>query len=306
MRIIDTHCDALLKLWEKPSRSFFDDPAIEANASRLHAGSVAAQCFAIFVEPFIKSDQKFQAALEQADLFHEKVLQTPNMKWVKSWSDLDSIKDNEVGAILTLEGLDSIGDDLTKLRTLFRLGVLSVGLTWNQANLCADGIGEARGAGLTTLGKEVVQLNNENLVLTDVSHLSVKGFWEVMELADYPIASHSNALSLCDHPRNLNDEQIQALVKKEGYIGVVFHPIFVTGNEKATISDLITHIDHLCSLGATDHIGFGSDFDGIAVHIDQLEHSGQYDQLINQLLKYYPEEVVKGFAGENFIRMLPK
>ncbi|WP_100372964.1 dipeptidase [Bacillus sp. FJAT-45037] len=306
MRIIDTHCDALLKLWEDPTRNFLDDESIDANATRLANGEVMAQCFAIFVEPFIKSDDKFQAALEQIDLFHEKVLKTPSMRWIQKWSDLDHLQHDEIGAILTLEGLDSIGDDLVKLRLMYQLGVLSVGLTWNQANLCADGIGEERGAGLTTLGKEVVRMNNEKHVLTDVSHLSVKGFWDVMELANYPIASHSNAFSLCDHRRNLQDEQIKALVKKNGYIGVVFHPLFVTGKEEATIADLLTHIEYMCSLGATKNIGFGSDFDGINVNINQLEHAGHYDNLMNALLRYYPEEVVRGFAGENFSRMLPK
>lgn len=306
LKIIDTHCDALLKLWENHDRTFLDEPEIEANANRLLAGGVEAQLFAIFVEPFINSDQKFQAALEQADLFHQKVTTTSGMKWIKRWSELDDLKSDEVGAVLTLEGLDPIGDDLTKLRTLYQLGVLSVGLTWNQANLCADGVGEPRGAGLTLLGREVVKMNNEHHVLTDVSHLSVKGFWDVMELARYPIASHSNAYSLCDHPRNLNDDQIKALIEKDGYIGVVFHPLFTTGRDTAEIADLLTHIDYLCSLGAASHIGFGSDFDGINVYINQLEHSGKFPALIEELLKYYPEDMVKGFASENFKRIVPR
>ena len=146
----------------------------------------------------MKSDQKFHEALRQIDYFYEEVLaKNPEMKHLKTWPDFDELQEGEIGAFLTLEGVDPIGDDLAKLRTLFQLGVLSVGLTWNHANLAADGVEEPRGCGLSRLGKEIVQLNNQYRVFTDVAHLSERGFWDVMEQADYPIASHSNAKALC-------------------------------------------------------------------------------------------------------------
>src|SRR5699024_1394810 len=102
----------------------------------------------------------------------------PQIKHIKKWEDFNHLNDDEIGAVLTLEGADAFGNDLMKLRQLYRLGVMSLGLTWNNANLCADGVGEDRLAGLSNLGKEVVQLNNEFKVLTDVSHLTEKGFWD--------------------------------------------------------------------------------------------------------------------------------
>ncbi len=264
------------------------------------------QFFAIFVEPYIPQDQKFQVILEQIDLFYEAMLKFPDMKHIKKWSDLAKLNHNQVGAVLTIEGLDGIGNDLTKLRVLYQLGVLSVGITWNQANLFADGVGESRGAGLSELGKQAVYLNNSRNVLTDVSHLHVKGFWDVIEIANYPIASHSNAFSLCNHPRNLSNEQIKALVEKNGYIGIVFHPLFLTGKETATISDIIAHFDYMCGLGAENHLGFGSDFDGISVYVDNLQHSGQFHNLITELKKHFSEDIVQGFAGGNFKRLVPR
>ncbi|TWI59250.1 dipeptidase [Halalkalibacter nanhaiisediminis] len=304
--IIDTHCDALLKLWEQPARHYRNSEDIDTNLERLQAGNVKVQLFAIFVEPWIKQEQKFQVVLDQINLFFDKVVAiNPFIRHIKKWSELDTLKEHEIGAVLTLEGVDAIGDDLTKLAILNQLGVLSVGLTWNQANLCADGVGEPRGAGLSLLGKEVVRLNNENNVLTDVSHLSISGFWDVIELADFPIASHSNARALCDHPRNLYNEQIEALVKKDGFIGIVFHPLFLTTVKQATITDILRHLDHMCSLGAQKHIGFGSDFDGISTYVENLRHSGQYDNLVNELEKHYSTSIVEGFLCENFIRHLP-
>ncbi|WP_096434957.1 dipeptidase [Alteribacter populi] len=305
MTIYDLHCDALLKLWEDRTRGFLDHPSVEANFQRLQKGKVKLQLFAIFVEPEVPSDQKFQVALEQIDLFHEVVLSHPKMKKITEWSDIERLKYDEIGAMLTLEGADAFGNDLTKLRTFYQLGVKSIGLTWNNANLCADGVGESRNGGLTELGIEVVRHNNEHFVWTDVSHLTEPGFWDVMKHAKYPIATHSNSKTVCNHRRNLTDEQAQALFRKSGFIGMVFNPPFLTGEEQAKVSDIIKHIDHFCALGGKNHIGFGSDFDGIGCYVDDLEHAGKYDHLINALLQHYSENEVKGFAYQNVLKHLP-
>lgn len=315
MKIFDTHCDALLKLQMAKRNALFNGELLDfqhakeldTNFERLQAGGVKVQFFAVFIHPDFPSDEKWQHALEQIDLFYSEILgKNPLMKHIKSWKDIDSLKADEIGAVLTLEGADAFGNDLVKLRQLYRLGVLSIGLTWNNANLCADGVGDPRGAGLTVLGKKVVRLNNEHHVFTDVSHLSLNGFWDVMELAKYPIASHSNARALCDHPRNLNDEQIKAMFDKNGMIDVVFCPQFINkDSEQATISDLIRHVDHFCSLGGIKNIGIGSDFDGISAYITDLNNASEFPNLINELQKYYSEAEVEGFAYRNFLEHRP-
>ena len=193
------------------------------------------------------------------------------MKIIKDWSDFDLLKEDEIGALLTLEGVDAIGNDLQKLTILYELGVRSIGLTWNNANLAADGAGEKRVAGLISFGREIVEFNNHHKILTDVSHLSEKAFWDVMEEAEYPIASHSNAKALCNHVRNLSDEQAKMMFDKNAMIHVVYNPPFVKNKGEVTITDLIEHIDHFCSLGGVNQIGLGSDFDGISTKILSLE-----------------------------------
>lgn len=316
MKVIDTHCDALLKLQLAKRGSFYgkeplhyqNADELETNVARLKDGKVMAQFYAVFIYPDVPDNQKWQHALEQIDLFYTEVLgKNPEMKHIKDWNDFDHLKDGEIGAVLTLEGADAFGNDLSKLRHLYRLGVKSIGLTWNNANLCADGAGEPRGGGLTLLGKDVVKLNNEHKVLTDVSHLSVNAFWDVMEFADFPFASHSNARALCDHPRNLDDKQVKAMFGKGGLIHVVYNPPFINeGRRDATIADLVKHIDHLCSLGGVKQVGFGSDFDGIGCYIDDLENAAQHQNLINELLKHYKEEEVRGFAYQNFLDGMPR
>lgn len=314
MEIIDTHCDALYKLQiakrnacQEGTLDYRSSEEIDTNFKRLQRGEVIVQFYAIFIPPEVPSDEMWQHALEQIDLFHAEILaKNPEIKQIKNWKDLDTLKPGEIGAVLALEGADPIGNDLVKLRHLYRLGILSIGLTWNYANLCADGIKEPRAGGLTLLGKEVVKQNNKHQVFTDVSHSTVQGFWDIVEYAEYPIATHSNTWSRCNHPRNLNDEQIKAMIKKDGLIQVVFHPPFTKETEDhVSIKHLIQHIDHLCSLGGVKNIGFGSDFDGIVKKIINLEHAGKYQNLIDELLKYYSEEEVKGFAYQNFLNHRP-
>jgi membrane dipeptidase len=307
MNIIDLHCDALLKLWETKGRlNYANAPELETNKERLQKGKVKVQCYAIFIEPFIPSDQKFQAALEQIDLFYREVLgKNPEIKQIKDWTDFDSIQNGEIGAMLTLEGVEAIGNDLTKLNILYQLGVRSIGLTWNHANLAADGAKEPRGAGLTEFGTEIVKFNNEHQILTDVSHLCEKAFWDVMDVAKYPIASHSNARALCDHPRNLTDDQAKEMFNKGGLIHVVYNPPFTSSEGPSSITELIRHIDHFCSLGGVNQIGLGSDFDGISTFIPDLDEASKSQNLINELLKHYSEDEVKGFAHRNFLNNRP-
>ncbi|PYZ94603.1 diguanylate cyclase [Salipaludibacillus keqinensis] len=307
MKVFDLHCDALLKLHDDRKRSFTNHPALDVNLERLKEGNVSLQVFAIFVEPEIPSDEKFQTALEQIDLFHREVVgKHDKVKKISQWNDIHQLKEDEIGAMLSLEGADAFGNDLTKLRTLYQLGVKSVGLTWNNANLCADGLGEPRAGGLTELGFEVVALNNEHKVWTDVSHLSIRSFWDVLETAKYPIASHSNSKAICSHRRNLDDEQAKAIFRKNGLMGMVYSPPFVNNTEVATTDDLIKHIDHLCSIGGVEHIALGSDFDGVSTFVKDLDHSGKYQILIEELLKRFKEEEVRGFAYKNVLNCLPK
>lgn len=310
MDVIDLHCDALLKLQEaKGQLRFKDSEKLDVNLSRLKEGQVKVQAFAIFLYPEILAEDKYAAALEQIKYYQEEILaKNPEMKQIKRWEDIHTLKEDEIGSFLTLEGVEAIGNDLSKLDHLLDLGVLSVGLTWNPANLAADGIQEPRGGGLTAFGYEIVKRLNERKAFTDVSHLSVKGFWDVMEAAKYPIATHSNVLQLCSHVRNLSDEQIKALVERDAMIHVVYNPPFTIDEERkknVTIPDLIQHIEALVALGAVNNIGFGSDFDGIRSHIEGLAHAGEVQNLVSALQEKFTNEEVAGFAAQNFLHHLP-
>jgi membrane dipeptidase len=304
--IFDAHCDVLFQMYKDPTYRFHQGEQMHVTYPQLVEAGAKVQCFAIFVPHDVHPHDRFQIALQMVDDFYEKVLRPcPNLKLVRSKGDIESLQDHEIGAILTLEGCEPIEEDLLKLTTLFRLGVRSVGLTWNWANAVADGALEPRGAGLTSFGRQVLDVMNQWNIWTDVSHLCERAFWDVIEIAKQPVATHSNCASITPHPRNLKDGQIRALIEADGVIAVTFVPHFLRTDGRATIDDVLRHVEHICSLGGENHLGFGSDFDGIDSPTLGLESYRYYDQLINQLQKYYSESQVVKFLYQNFVDRFP-
>lgn len=311
MKVIDTHCDALLKLqteYRKNMRfggggsglNYLNDPELDTNLENLKKGQVHTQFFAVFIPPQLPDNEKWQHALEQIDLFYTEVLAQENVVHIKHLHEIKELKNDEVGAVLTLEGSDAFGNDLVKLRTLFRLGVLSLGLVWNNGNLVADGVGESRDAGLTEFGYKVIEECNKHDVLIDVSHLNVAGFYDIIDKADRVFASHSNARALHDHPRNLYDDQIKALFEKGGMVNVVFMPGFI-GEDNIKIDDLLGHIEHMLDLGGENHIGIGSDFDGINTFVENLEDASKHQNLIDAVGEKFGSGTAEKISNQNFI-----
>lgn len=310
-RWIDAHCDLLSAMMLKPTVEFAaEDGQADVSYSRLREGGVGLQCFAVYL-PEQQGQASFGQILRQIDLFYLRIASHPGTKCVRSVEDLDEVtRGDALGVMLTLEGADGLEGDWVYLRTIYRLGVRMLGLTWNHANWAADGVMEPRGGGLTTKGKQLVMECNRLGIILDVSHLSERGFWELAELSQRPwVATHSNARRLCPHPRNLTDEQILATIRAGGMIGVTFVPWFLQDGE-ASVTDILRHIDHICSLGGEKAIGFGSDFDGIDRHLPELAHPGHYPRLAEELYRHYSSEQAEGFLGNNwrefFRRQLPR
>ncbi|MFJ7953093.1 dipeptidase [Lysinibacillus sp. NPDC096418] len=302
MDIIDLHCDVLMKLTTLETAKFRDDVRLQTNKDRLQLGQVKAQVFAIFIDPKIPQGMKFIEVIRQIEAFHTHVLQTEGMVHITDWSQLENLAPHEIGAILSLEGCDAIGDDITKLQAVLDAGVKLVGLTWNGENSVAYGAEQDAKLGLKPFGKEVVDILNKHDILIDVSHLNEQGFWDVLPLAKHIIASHSNARALCEHPRNLTDEQAKALVEHGGHIHIVYYPHFI--GENATLDDLVTHIKHLANLVGVEHLGLGSDFDGIDETLNGLAHAGETQNLLEALREHFSVEEVRGIANANFRRYI--
>lgn len=302
MNIIDLHCDVLEKLSRYKNIHFRNDERLLANLERLKAGNVKVQVFAIFVHPSIPQEQKFNEALRQIEAFHQYVLQEPEMVHITDWKQIEQLEDHQIGAVLSLEGCDAIDNDLEKLNRLLDAGVKIVGLTWNFENQVAYGTSEDASKGIKDFGRKVIQLLNERDIIIDVAHLNEKGFYDLLPLANHVIASHCNSRTLCNHPRNLTDEQVKSLVEKGGRIHVVFYPPFIEKDKKSTtIEKLVDHIRYLAHLVGTEHIGFGSDFDGMdPLSIPELSNASQFPNIIQMLRRYFTEVEVKQMSEGGF------
>lgn len=311
MLVVDGHCDVLLKLWESPTEyDFYDeDSTLDVSYNGLRSANSLLQNFAVFVPPSVPVGQKFLAAAQQIDIFYQRVIQNRSkMVPITNSDELETLfayrnmdGSAPIGAILSLEGADALQGEIAYLRLFYRLGVRSMGLTWNYANEVADGIQETRNGGITRFGHQILVEMEKLKMICDVSHLSIRGFWEVIEYADLSVmASHSNARALCPHVRNLEDDQIRALIQKDGRIGVTFVPYFVhQPSQEANMTHLIRHIEHICELGGADHLVFGSDFDGIDEKVIGLETTQQYTNFIHLLLQYYPQDLVEKWAWKS-------
>ncbi len=305
MKIFDAHCDVLFQLWSaKGKKDFRNDSQLHITFEQLKNRKGSIQCFAIYVPETVAYERRFEVALQMIDIFHSEILSLPGMKFIQTKDDINMLKQDEIGALLTLEGCEAIGKDVMKLRLFYRLGVRSFGLTWNYANLLADGALETRAAGLTSFGKQVVQELNMLHLWTDVSHLNERSFWDVIEIAKNPIASHSNCYKICQHPRNLNDEQIGALIKRNSMIGVTFVPQFLTSERQAHITDILRHVEYICSIGGEKNVGFGSDFDGILETVVNVTAYREYENVVNELYKHYDTSTVERFLYDNFVERI--
>ncbi|WP_042199239.1 dipeptidase [Paenibacillus camerounensis] len=305
LKVADFHCDALSKLQAEPEIDFKKDSRMDVTAERLAAGNVGLQVFAIYLSE-ARGKPGLDRVLGQLELFRKRIIGSGEMRWLR-WKEeavIPAAAEPPLG-MLSLEGVDALEGNLFYAEVLFELGVRFLGVTWNVANWAADGVLESRNGGFTEKGRQLIEWCNTSGMLLDVSHLAPAGFWELAERSTRPyIASHSNAAAVCSHPRNLSDEQIKALIAMDGRIGLTFVPWFVRDGGGVKAADVLKHIDHICALGGSRQLMFGSDFDGIDAWVEGLEHPGKYTAFAELLLKHYPENQVRGWLYGNAMSFL--
>lgn len=309
---IDNHCDVLYQLWkrEKENCSFFsdkpqhknlflaEDSPLDVSYPSLKHSNVILQNFAIFVPDHIPQTGKLGVALKQIDLFYQYIEPYASL-WSKSGNKKK--RSTNLYSLLSLEGGEALGRDISLLRLFYRLGVRQIGLTWNCANALADGCKESRNGGLTNFGRECVKEMIRLGMIVDVSHLSERGFWDVVSIPNVRVmASHSNCRKICGHPRNLTDEQIRAIISLDGLIGITYVPQFVFHPyQEASIEHLLSHLEHIHRLGGENHLSFGSDFDGMENKLYGLNNAFDLPALYRLLSDYFSKELVDKWCSRN-------
>lgn len=313
MFICDCHCDTLTELYNKNASLYENEQHFDIKRQIALGGGL--QFCAIYVPTEVF---RYQGGLRYTlcllDKYNQEIKKLHengiDVLQVRTAEDAGNVLKHKAATLLAIEEGGAIDGSLEALRCLYELGVRAMTLTWSNRNDIADGINEeATGSGLTLFGKQVVAEMNRLGMLVDVSHISTAGFWSVIETSTKPIiATHSNAKSLCSHPRNLNDEQIKALAQNDGLAGITFAGQFLEEDwHNACIESVYKHIDYMLNLiGNDDHIGFGSDFDGISHPPYNIQGVQDYKPLIEYLSKYYSDETINKITHQNVINLLQK
>ncbi|HJA50917.1 MAG TPA: dipeptidase [Candidatus Fusicatenibacter intestinipullorum] len=313
MFICDCHCDTLTELYNKNASLYENEQHFDIKRQIALGGGL--QFCAIYVPTEVF---RYQGGLRYTlcllDKYNQEIKKLHengiDVLQVRTAEDAGNVLKHKAATLLAIEEGGAIDGSLEALRCLYELGVRAMTLTWSNRNDIADGINEeATGSGLTLFGKQVVAEMNRLGMLVDVSHISTAGFWSVIETSTKPIiATHSNAKSLCSHPRNLNDEQIKALAQNGGLAGITFAGQFLEEDwRNACIESVYKHIDYMLNLiGNDDHIGFGSDFDGISHPPYNIQGVQDYKPLIEYLSKYYSDETINKITHQNVINLLQK
>lgn len=302
MMIFDAHCDTL-------TRAVNEGQSLSGNAfhwdiarARQYDGFV--QVLAVWQDP-AKMKPSFSRAMQYIRAAEKFGQEDAHLKVCRNASELESgLEEKKVCGLLALEGGECLEGKMENLKLFYQAGVRVITLTWNHANALGDGAEEPLNRGLTPFGREVVEWMQQNGMIVDISHAGEKTFWDCLGMAKRPvIASHSNARRIHDHPRNLRDEQLQAIARNGGVIGINFYTHFIGPPDKADLAALIQHIEHMLDVAGENAVGLGADFDGMDSLPEPITGVESLHALFNALARMnYSDELIEKIAGLNFLR----
>jgi membrane dipeptidase len=325
-------------------------PSIQTDLPRLARGGVGAQFWSVYVPADLEGETAVTTTLEQIDLVHELIRRYPDaLELALTAADVERIAaDGKVASLIGAEGGHSIGCSLGTLRALYALGVRYMTLTHNRNLPWADSAtDEPAVGGLTAFGREVVREMQRLGMLVDLSHVSPGTMRDALDTAEGPVIfSHSSALAICDHPRNVPDPILARLADNGGTCMVNFVPAFISQacrdwerefaedmklrgfdfrnvpgrgqarEERAvwiaahprpavTLAEVADHVEHVRDVAGVDHVGIGSDYDGVDWLPEGLEDVSCYPALIAELLdRGWSEADAELLASGNILRTM--
>ncbi|CAG0915173.1 unnamed protein product [Notodromas monacha] len=315
---------------------------------RLRQGKVGAQFWVAYVPCSTQYYNAVQMTVEQIDVIKRMIEAYPeHLQLATSVKDIrDAHKKGKIAGLIGVEGGHSIGNSLSVLRMMHDLGTSYLTLThncntpWAQAHFHGHNTSANRGhmmpaVGLTEFGKAVIEEMNRIGMMVDLSHASEATSRAVLKVTKAPVIfSHSAAQAICNITRNVADDVLLQIARNGGIVmvpfypqfvscsaagsmfdarngGIVmvpFYPQFVSCSAAGSMFDVIRNIDHIRNIAGIDHVGIGSDFDGIDSTVTGLEHVGKYPDLLVELLKNEKWSVndVKKLVGGNLLRVFEK
>jgi membrane dipeptidase len=292
--------------------------------ARLRDGMVGAQFWSVYIPFRAVEEGAAKVQLEQIDIAHQIIRRYPDTFELALTAD-DAVRifrEGRIASMLGMEGGHAIENSLGALRAFYDLGVRYMTLT-HSANIdWADSCCALREhGGLTPFGREVVREMNRLGMLIDISHVSAETMHQSLDVSEAPVIfSHSNARALTSHPRNAPDDVLRRMPDNGGVVMITFVPQFLneevmnwwnqpaerrsgSTEPRATMDDVIRHIEHVRDVAGIDYVGIGADYDGISVVVQGLEDTSTYPALFAELSRRgWSEADLRKLAGENALR----
>ncbi len=315
MFVLDSHCDTPLQIHRHNLDLSKDNDNAHVDFPKLGRGRVDGAFFALYIpaEMDADPDRGFEYAKELLHGVRQSVSLNPD-KAAFAVTEVQALENKDKGLFSVFLGLENgspIGDSPERLRWFHDAGVRYVTLCHSGNNQICDSCAteEKKWNGLSMFGREVVAEMNRLGMLVDVSHVSDETFYDVLECSAKPVvATHSCCRALADHPRNMTDDMIRSLAEAGGVLQINFYPVFLEssyGTANPSYRRIADHIDHVVELAGIDHVGLGSDFDGIEMTPDGMEDISKFHLIFNELRgRGYSESDLAKIASGNFFRIL--
>ena len=308
---LDSHCDTPMFFGHSIDFST-RDPQILVDLHKMKEGRLDATIMVAYLEQKERTDEALLAATAKADHLlngiEALVAQNPShLAIARTPADLYRLKHEGKKAImLGIENGYAIGKELSHVERFRQRGVVYMTLCHNGNNdICGSARYNDEGLGVSEFGAQVIREMNRVGMMVDISHAGEQTFYDALDISQKPIvASHSSARALCNHPRNLTDDQLRALAMKGGVAQVTLYHGFLRENGTATIQDAIQHLNHMVKVMGIEHVGIGTDFDGDG-GICGCASASELINFTRCLLKeHYSEEDIRRIWGGNFLRVM--
>lgn len=319
MFVLDSHCDTPSQILRGRDLAK-DNPGAHVDFPKLRRGGVDGAFFALYVPAELEGVKAYEHAISLLSCVMDTLQANPDKAAlaVSKQQAYQNKADGLFSMFLGLENGSPIGRLLDKIDEFYSKGVRYMTLCHSKDNEICDSCASTVKTwdGLSPFGREVVARMNKLGMLVDVSHISDKAFYDVLECSSDPVvATHSCCRSLACHPRNMTDGMIRALAEKGGVVQINYYPVFLDDSfseenmmtaPRPSFRRIADHIDHVVSLVGIDHVGLGSDFDGIDVAPEGLEDISMLGHLFDELKnRGYSEGDIEKIASGNFFRILP-
>lgn len=263
MRFFDLHCDTLYEMATNNKDIYQNNLDVSIEKSLEYKSYIG--CFAVWIPDDLRGEKAFKFFKHCAKLLNNFEVKYKNkFKICQTTEDLKSVVNlRGSGIILTVEGSAAVAGKISNVEYLSKSGVKIMTMTWNGSCEAGDGVEINNSRGLTKFGKDLVKEMEKYNIIVDISHANEKLFYDVCSIATKPfIATHSNSKTVCNHKRNISNEQFKYIRNIGGVVGLTLCEDFLSDSKKSGFDSFLKHMEYFLSLDGEDTIAIGSDFDG--------------------------------------------